>query len=127
MADQKQAAEVEIYNQGSTTHVTSKGPLRPNQSIVLSADEAKRLTAYDYIKRADQIVKGAMGAGVELLKKENMELKATVKQLEAKVADFLGAAKMSDVKALQGKHAPADDKKNEQEAPVVTPEPAPAA
>ena len=112
--DAKVEADVEVYNQGDTTHQTSKGPLRPNHALILPALEAKRMCAYSYIVTADKILKSAgVSAGNELLKKENDQLKAQIKKLEGevgslqgKVEDFLNVSKMAELKELQEKHAP---------------------
>jgi len=102
---------VEVINQGGATHTTSKGKLAPNCGIALPASEAKRMLAYTHIVRADSIVKSAGDSAA--LRKENADLKAMVKDLEAKVADFLGAASKKDLEALQDKHAPVEPVKAE--------------
>ena len=103
MAEEKMVA---IINQGGGTHMTSQGPLGPGgQSIEVPESEAKRLCGYTHIVLASSVVKGIVG--MDVLKKENMELKAIVKNMEEKLGEFFKAGTKKDLEALQAKYDPA--------------------
>ena len=106
MSEEKAVAVkmVDVINQGGCTHITSKGPLGPNCGMSLPEAEANKMLVYRYIVRADSIVKSVGDSSA--LKDENAALKAKVAELQAKVNEFLGVAKMADLKDLQEKHAP---------------------
>jgi hypothetical protein len=104
-AEKKTERMVAIINKGGSIHQTSQGPLPPGQSIEIPESEAKKLCAYMHIVLASSVVKGI--AGLDTLRKENMELKATVKNLEDKLSEFFKAGSKKDLEALQDKYNPA--------------------
>lgn len=106
MAEAKVAEKmVAILNQGASPLTTSQGLIHPGQSIEVPESEAKRLCGYTHIVLASSVVKGIVG--MDVLKKENMELKAVVKNLEDKLGEFFKAGTKKDLEALQAKYNPA--------------------
>lgn len=108
--------QVAVINQGNNSLSTSKGLLRPNQSLELPESEANRLTKYKSVVKASDITPSIGRA--ENLQAENAKLKGQISglnkeisdlggknsELDAKLKEFLAAGSKKDLEALQEKH-----------------------
>ena len=115
MAEEKLIA---VLNQGGAPHTTSKGLLKPQQSLELPEAEAERLCKYKTIVKASSVVPSVGNS--EALKSENAGLRDKIAELEKqlgirdeKVGDLTGRlqeflkADKKDLKDLQATHAEA--------------------
>ena len=96
---------LDIFNASLSKLSTSKGDLRVGQSLRLPTIEAKKCLKYFGIRLTSDVAPAQADEAVAL-KKENAELRAEVKKLEAKLGDFLGASSKKELDILKEKHGP---------------------
>lgn len=90
---EKSGKTIVVYNAGTRTYHTSRGPLEPEKSIEFSEEEGKAHLDYPDLRDGKKFV--PQSQDVDALRQENEELKARLKEFDS--------ARLTEQKVLTSK------------------------